>query len=182
MVQAESNQACLKLLRLRPSSAKIIILFEYSQFLRRKMCSFLYFNRQVTLPILSYIFPIVSVSVPLMDSCKILISVHGSRYAQDSCRELECQQHSIDDAASNGDTVYALFTCWFFAKKSIHQCWGIQCCGHKCSNYCWDRASLTRNSGWNLLAHKRAEQHYWRAIWMPKKNTYIMANVKWVKC
>ena len=30
---------------------------------------------------LTYIFPIVSVSVPLMDSCRILISVHSSRSA-----------------------------------------------------------------------------------------------------
>ena len=133
MVQAESNQACLKLLRRRPSSAKIvqaedkenlfallrrslssakiIILFEYSQFLRRKVCSFLYFNRQVTLPILSYIFLVLSVSVPLMDSCMIQISNRGSQCSQDSNCELECEQHCIDDAACYGDTVYTLFTC-----------------------------------------------------------------------
>ena len=38
------------------------------------------------------------------------ISYHGSRPAQDSGGELQCQQQRIDDAASNGDTVYGLFS------------------------------------------------------------------------
>ena len=74
---------------------------------------------------LTYIFPIVSVSVPLMDSCTILISVHGSRSAQDSGRELEHQQHSIDDAAGNGDTVYALFSLTV-GIGFFHQCFDIK--------------------------------------------------------
>ena len=74
---------------------------------------------------LTYIFPIVSVSVPLMDSCTILISVHGSRPAQDSSRELECQQHSIDDAAGNGDTVYGLFSLTV-GIGFFHQCFEIK--------------------------------------------------------
>ena len=110
IVQAEHKESLFALLRRSLSSAKIIILFEYSQFLRRKVCSFLYFNRQVTPPILSYIFPVLSVSVPLMDSCKIQISNRGSRPAQDTCNKLEYQQQRINDAAGNGDTVYGLFS------------------------------------------------------------------------
>ncbi|WP_311435574.1 hypothetical protein [Hoylesella timonensis] len=91
IVQAEDKGNLFALLRRSLSSAKIIILFEYSQFLRRKVCSFLYFNRQVTLPILSYMFPVLSVSVPLMDSCTIQISNRGSQCSQDSDCELKNQ-------------------------------------------------------------------------------------------
>ena len=53
------------------------------------------------------------------------IGYHGSRPIQDSGRELECQQHCIDDAAGNGDTVYGLFSLTagigFF-----HQCFEIK--------------------------------------------------------
>ena len=46
-----------------------------------------------------YIFPIVSVSVALMDSCTIQISNRGSQCSQESDCELECQQQRINDAA-----------------------------------------------------------------------------------
>ena len=77
----------------------------------KKNISFSIFRQTGDTLYLTYIFPIVSVSVPLMDSCKILISVHGSQCSQDSSCELERQQHSIDDATGNGDTVYTLLTC-----------------------------------------------------------------------
>ena len=74
---------------------------------------------------LTYIFPIVSVSVPLMDSCRILISVHGSRSAQDSSSKLQCQQHRIDDAAGNGNTVYGLLSLTV-GIGFFHQCFEIK--------------------------------------------------------
>ncbi|WP_375712597.1 hypothetical protein [Hoylesella timonensis] len=56
------------------------------------------------------------------------ISYHGCRTSQDSSRELECQQHSIDDAAGNGETVNGLFSLTvgngffhqFFDIKGLH--------------------------------------------------------------
>ena len=125
IVQAEHKESLFALLRRSLSSAKIIILFECSQFLRRKVCSFLYFNRQVTPPILSYIFPVLSVSVPLMDSCTIQISNGGDRSVQDSDCELECQQQRINDAAGSGDTVYGLFSLTV-GIGFFHQCFEIK--------------------------------------------------------
>ena len=82
----------------------------FAIFAKKNICFSVFLQTGDTLYI-TYIFPIVSVSVPLMDSCTILISVHGSQCSQDSRRELECQQHSIDDATCNSDTVNALLTC-----------------------------------------------------------------------